>query len=192
VVGLNISGLLFNGGYNRNNMFGLRSNYRDLIYAVIRMFLKDERVIILLVPHVFLPPWSVECDPDACATVYESFRREHSDRISLVQGQYDQGEIKHIIGMCDFFVGSRMHSCIAALSQHIPAVGLAYSKKFRGVFESVGLPDCVVDARICAEDELLKKISLAFEIRDLIRKRLQNTIPSIQREVLDIFKDSKL
>jgi polysaccharide pyruvyl transferase WcaK-like protein len=192
VVGLNISGLLFNGGYSRNNMFGLRSNYRGLIYAVIEMLLKDERVSILLVPHVFLPAGSVECDPDACAAAYESFRKEHRNHIFLVQGKYDQGEIKHVIGMCDFFVGSRMHSCIAAMSQCIPAVGIAYSRKFHGVFSSVGLSDCVSDARTCTEDELLEKIGLVFERRELIRKQLQSTIPSIQRKVLDMFKGLEL
>jgi colanic acid/amylovoran biosynthesis protein len=192
VVGLNVSGLLFNSGYDRNNMFGLRSNYKDLIYAVIEMLLKNKGVFILLVPHVFSPPGSVECDPDACTAVYEFFRKEHRNRIFLVQGEYDQGEIKHVIGMCDFFVGSRMHSCIAAMSQCVPAVGIAYSRKFHGVFESIGLADCVVDARTCTEGDLLEKISSVFERRELIRKHLQNTIPSIQRQVLDIFKESEL
>jgi polysaccharide pyruvyl transferase WcaK-like protein len=45
-----------------------------------------------------------------------------------------------------------MHSCIAALSQGVPCVGIAYSMKFRGVFESVGLADWVVDGRTTDND----------------------------------------
>ena len=187
IVGLNVSGLLFNSGYNRNNMFGLRSNYKDLIYAVIEMLLKNEGVFMLLVPHVFSPPGSVECDPDACTAVYEFFRKEHRNRIFLVQGEYDQGEIKHVIGMCDFFVGSRMHSCIAAMSQCVPAVGIAYSRKFHGVFESIGLADCVVDARDCDEREVLEKMTSIFEHRGDIRKHLENTMPQIKKRVLKLF-----
>ena len=67
----------------------------------------------------------------------------------IVDREYDQHEIKGVIGMCDFFVGSRMHACIGALSQGIPCVGVAYSMKFRGVFESVGVADWVVDSRQC-------------------------------------------
>src|SRR2546430_3220781 len=35
VVGLNVSGLLFGGGYSRNKMFGLRVDYEKLIYSLI-------------------------------------------------------------------------------------------------------------------------------------------------------------
>ncbi len=193
VVGLNVSGLLFNGGYNRDNMFGLGSNYRESIYAVVEMLLKHQKVSVLLIPHVFPQAGDeVESDPDACLKMYECLNKIYPDRILLVKGEYDQGEIKYIIGLCDFVVGSRMHACIAALSQGIPAAGIAYSKKFCGVFESIELGDCIADARTFTEDELLKKIGLVFDRRELIRKHLQNAIPSIQRQVLDIFKESEL
>ena len=35
MIGLNISGLLFNGGYTHNNMFGLRTDYHELIDSII-------------------------------------------------------------------------------------------------------------------------------------------------------------
>ena len=35
VVGLNISGLLFNGGYTQENMFGLKTNYSELVYGIV-------------------------------------------------------------------------------------------------------------------------------------------------------------
>ena len=193
IIGLNVSGLLFNGGYNRDNMFGLSCNYRELIIAVAETLLQEQNVSVLLISHVFPPAGNIiESDPDACLKIYEQLRYKYKGRIFLVKGKYDQGEIKYIIGLCDFFIGSRMHACIASLSQGIPAVGIAYSKKFYGVFESIGLSDCVSDARTCTENELLEKIGSVFERRELIRKHLQNTIPSIQRQVLDIFKESEL
>jgi polysaccharide pyruvyl transferase WcaK-like protein len=191
LVGLNVSGLLYNGGYTRNNMFGLKTDYQQLIYKIIELLLKRDNLIVLLVPHM-LPGHGVESDHDACSKVFQETVGKYKGRIILVKGRYNHNEVKYIIGKCDFLIGSRMHACIAALSQGIPAVGIAYSKKFTGVFESIGLSDCVVDARTCAEDELLKKISLAFEKRELIRNHLQNTIPSIQHEILDMFKDLEL
>jgi len=193
VVGLNVSGLLLSGGYTEDNMFGLKADYRTLVQDIVKMLMEDENVVVLLVPHMFPQAvYKVESDPDACLKIYEWSRKIYPGRIFLVKGEYDHGEIKYIIGTCDLFVGSRMHSCIAALSQCIPAVGIAYSEKFYGVFESIGLADCVVDARTCAKDELLKNIGLVFERRELIRKHLQSTIPFIQREVLNTFKDSEL
>ena len=54
-----------------------------------------------------------------------------------------------------------MHSCIAALSQNIPTIAISYSKKFKGVFESVGAGDYVIDAENVA---LSEAISRSFEI----------------------------
>jgi len=188
VIGVNISGLLFNGGYTQNNMFGLKTDYRQLTYSIIEMLLKKEKSIILLIPHVFSPPgYEVESDPDACLKVYQSFKEKYKDRIFLVRGEYNQNEIKHIIGTCDFFIGSRMHSCIAATSQCIPAVGLAYSKKFMGVFESIGMSDCVADIRKLNKEQLFKKIESIFIHKDHIRKHLENVIPGVKKRVLNIF-----
>lgn len=190
VVGLNVSGLLFNGGYNRDNMFGLKSNYRELIYAVIKMLLKDRNVAVLLIPHVFPPVGlEVESDPEACSKVFWEMNRKYKGRIFLVQGEYNQNQIKYIVGLCDFFIGSRMHSCIAALSQCVPAVGLAYSDKFEGVFETAQNEQHVLDMRNHKKDEILKVVFNAFEERKVIRNHLQRIIPGIQNKVMNLFED---
>ena len=190
VIGLNISGLLFNGGYTRNNMFGLKSNYCELIYAVIEMFLKDKNTALLLISHVFPPAgYEVESDPDACRHVYEIGAAEYRDRIFLASGKYNHNEIKYIIGLCDFFIGSRMHSCIAALSQGIPAVGLAYSGKFLGVFNSLGIGDLAIDIKTEEESVILSRTKEAFMNRDKIAAGLRNRLPVVQRKVLSLFQN---
>jgi len=189
VVGLNISGFLFNGGYIQDNMFGLKTRYADSMKAIIERLLNSEKVIILLIPHVFPPPeLMIESDTIACSKIYEALHPKYPGKIFLVENQYSQGEIKYIIGLCDFFIGARMHTCIAAMSQNIPTVGIAYSKKFEGVFESVGLADCVADARSCDEGQLLEKVESAFEQKEHIKKHLENMIPFMKQAVLNIFE----
>jgi len=189
VVGLNISGLLFNGGYTQQNMFGLKTNYPELIYDVVDYLMKDEKVLVLLVPHVLAPSRTVEDDPNACRQLYEKLIDKYPGRIFLTQGKYDHNNIKYIIGLCDFFIGSRMHACIAALSQSIPAVGIAYSKKFNGVFESIGLGDCVADAYQCGDNaELLSIVKAAFEKRGQTRKHLDEVVPKIKAEIMEMLE----
>jgi len=189
VVGLNISGLLFNGGYTQENMFGLKTNYRELINSIVDYLMKDERLLVLLVPHVLAPRRIVEDDPNACRQLYEKLSEKYPGRIFLTQGKYNHKNIKYIIGLCDFFIGSRMHACIAALSQSIPAVGIAYSKKFRGVFESIGLGDCVADAYQCSRKaELLSVVEAAFEKRDQTRTHLDKVIPKIKADILGMLE----
>jgi polysaccharide pyruvyl transferase WcaK-like protein len=190
LVGLNVSGLLYNGGYTKNNMFGLKTDYRQMINAVIDLLMNHGNTVVLLVPHVFPPPeLEVESDPQACLAVYESASQKYKDRMFLIRDQYNQNESKYIIGLCDFFIGSRMHACIAALSQGIPAVGLSYSKKFVGVFGSIGLEDIVVDMRHAEVAEITTAINKAFERREVIAKHLKALIPSVQQNILNIFED---
>ena len=186
VVGLNISGLLYNGGYKNNNMFGLKSNYPDLVVKIIELLLKDTNTLVILVPHVLtIGKYEFISDGKACNEVYKKLSEKYKDRIFFAQGQYNHNEIKHIISLCDFFVGSRMHSCIAALSQNIPAVGVAYSRKFIGVFESINMADYVADARDLSQEEILDIIHTALTQRDKIRKHLKSTIPHIKADIMD-------
>jgi len=190
VVGLNISGLLYNGGYTRDNMFGLRADYRALVRHVAERLLEQDGTVLLLVPHVFPPAeMEVESDPVACRQVFEELRDKYGDRVFLAAGQYNHNEIKYIIGLCDFFLGSRMHACIAALSQGIPAVGLAYSKKFRGVFETVGMGSWVVNLQENDENVVLDAVSKAFEQRHAAGESLKRTIPAAQERIMRIFED---
>jgi len=190
VVGLNISGLLYNGGYTRDNMFGLRTDYRALVRRIAERLLQRDGTVLLLVPHVFPPAeMEVESDPVACRQVFDELRGKYSDKVFLAAGRYNHNEIKHIIGFCDFFLGSRMHACIAALSQGIPAVGLAYSKKFRGVFETVGMDSWVVNLPENDEDAVLDVVSKAFEQRHAAAESLKRTIPAVQEQIMKIFED---
>lgn len=146
---------------------------------------------MLLVPHV-IPVGgfraNVENDFNACLDVYDRLSQKYPERLFVARGRYDQCEIKYIIGMCDFFVGTRMHSCIAALSQCIPAVGLAYSKKFTGVFETVGVGELVVDMRSGNADEMMATVRGAFVSRGATAGRLREAIPSVRRQIMGLLE----
>jgi polysaccharide pyruvyl transferase WcaK-like protein len=188
VVGFNINGLLFNGGYTKDNMFGLRINYRNLVFSIVESLMKNEKLLVLLVPHVFGAIGNVESDRDACLQVYQYLNEKYKDRIFLAEGEYNHNEIKYAIGMCDLFIGSRMHTCIAALSQYIPAVGLAYSKKFSGVFESVGMQESVIDMRNTTQDEILTSLEKVFNLREVTAAQLVKIIPEVKTQILNIFE----
>lgn len=146
-IGLNVNGLMFNGGYTGKNMFGLKLDYRPFLTQLATELLSLHPGPLLLVPHTYAPAGDVESDNEACRLLKESLPPALQSRVFIVTGDYDCHQLKGIIARCLFFVGSRMHSCIAALSQGVPCVGVAYSMKFRGVFESVGMADWVVDGR---------------------------------------------
>jgi polysaccharide pyruvyl transferase WcaK-like protein len=82
-----------------------------------------------------------------------------------------------------------MHACIAALSQNVPAVAIAYSDKFIGVMQTVGVGGLVADPRTRGEEQILSAIGDAFDRRAALRRQLEETIPGVKQAVLDLFKD---
>ena len=187
VVGVNISGLLYNGGYNRRNMFGLKDDYRQTAQRLVESLLAKPNTLVLLVPHVVTPLGDVESDIDACTQVYDRFAAGYPNRLFMTRGPYDQAEVKYIIGLCDLFVGARMHSCVAALSQKIPAVGMAYSKKFTGVFDSVGVADLVVDLRTQGADQVVAFVENVLPKREIYVQRLSEAVPKAQEAISKVF-----
>ena len=184
VVGLNVSGLLYSGGYTQNNMFGLKADYKELIDRLIRHFVEAQDAQVMLVPHVFGSRDDVDDDVKVSEGLYESLRQRWGDRLTLVRENYNHSEIKYVIGLSDFFVGSRMHSCIAAVSQGIPAVSIAYSDKFKGVMETLGVEKLVADARHSEEEDILKLVDSAFGERQSLRDHLERVAPEVRDEVL--------
>jgi polysaccharide pyruvyl transferase WcaK-like protein len=184
LVGLNISGLLCVGGYNHDNMFGLKVDYAELIRSLIHYLLDEKKTMVLLVPHVF---GAVdESDVSAANRFFDELTGRFGAELLLVRGDYDQNEIKYVIGQCDFFIGSRMHACIAALSQSIPAVGIAYSRKFAGVMRSIGVEELIADPRKSSKDEILELIGEALGSRDYWTRLLTERLPYIKNTVLNL------
>jgi polysaccharide pyruvyl transferase WcaK-like protein len=80
-------------------------------------------------------------------------------------------EAKSYISNLDFFTGARMHATIAAFSSGVPVVPVAYSRKFSGLYGTLGyknLVDGQSDTTQAAIDTILEgyadRANLAKEI----------------------------
>lgn len=187
IVGLNISGLLFNGGYTQDNMFELSIDYKEMINRVIDFIMSLDNTKIVFIPHVISDAEEhIENDFTVCKIVYYDNYIKYGSKLILPPFTKCQSEIKYIIGMTDFFIGSRMHSCIAALSQFIPTIGLAYSKKFKGVFETIGMEAYVADLRNATIEDVVSLISAAFTEINSIKNKLGMNIPQAQNTIKTI------
>jgi polysaccharide pyruvyl transferase WcaK-like protein len=185
MAGLNVSGLLYVGGYTGRNMFGLKFDYAAFVKRLARELLATPGLRLLLVPHTFGN--AADNDQRVCRELWEELRLEHPDRCHLVTGTHDQHAIKAIIGRCDFFLGSRMHACIGAISQGIPAAGLAYSRKFLGVFEILGVGDMALDATQMGEEELLQSVRERLANRGDVARHLREALPETRRKLRQCF-----
>lgn len=169
-VGLNVSGLLMQGGYDGRG-FGMKSDYPALIRSIVERFRDQPGGCELhLVAHVL--PWregggAAEDDHAAnlaLAAVYPE---------AIVAPRFETpSEAKSYIAELDFFLGARMHACIAAFSTGVPVVPMAYSRKFAGLFGSLGY-DRTVDCVTETNDEILAAIDESFAARDTLRAEIE-------------------
>ena len=189
VVGLNVNGLMYHGGYTRGNMFGLKLDYASFLPQLVKALLREHTGEIWLVPHTFAPDGDVESDPEASRNLRAALPPELRARVRIVVGDYDQYEIKGIIGQFDFFIGSRMHACIAALSQGIPCAGVAYSMKFAGVFGTVGAETWVVDGREATNEQAVARILDLYRQRAEMRDGLSQRAEEARKQLQDIFRN---
>lgn len=190
LVGLNVSGLLYMGGYSKRNMFKLKVDYRDLIDLIIGTIITKWNAIVILIPHVFgVDNPNSENDQQVCYQIYNRLKLIYENRLFCPEGSYDHKEIKHIIGNCDFFVGSRMHACIAAISQNIPTVPIAYSSKFIGVMQTVGIDSFVADPTKMELNEVIQVMERAWKTKENTRNNLEVRMPEVKRNIYKIFDE---
>ena len=184
LIGLNVSGLLSNQPAAAGDRFALAGDYRHLIVTLVTRLLDSTDAHILLVPHVHAPSGHYESDLDACRALLQALpercKPEAHERLTLVTTPYDASELKWLIGQTEWFCGTRMHSTIAALSSGVAACALAYSLKARGVFESCGVGEAVVDLRRLSADAAVEQAFSTWENRSLLHDAINDARPLVR------------
>ena len=183
-IGMNISGLLWNGGYTKNNQFGMKTDYKKLIHSVIEYFSQSEKIQIHLVPHVVPLDHAIEDD----YSVSEELKILYPNLI-LAPRFSNPIEAKGYISGLDFFTGARMHACIAAFSSGVPVFPMAYSRKFNGLFidtlEYKWMGDCVNQN----ENEVFDNMKIAFESKDKLKAAIEKSLDSVVHPRLSQLKE---
>jgi polysaccharide pyruvyl transferase WcaK-like protein len=159
-VGINVSGLLMAGGYTGKNELGIALDYPALIRDLIAAF-QARGAEVHLVPHVIVRAGRMVGEDDRRATL--ALAEEFPGTV-LAPAFESPSEAKTYIAGLDFFMGARMHACIAAFSSGVPVVPMAYSRKFAGLFGALGYDhtvDCTAETQAAIQDKILA----AFEAR---------------------------
>lgn len=159
-VGINVSGLLMGGGYTGQNEFGLQMDYPGLIKDLITHF-QSINAQVHLIPHVIVPEGRLTGEDDYRAS--QALQKDFPDTL-LAPAFATPSQAKSYIAGMDFFMGARMHACIAAFSSGVPVIPMAYSRKFAGLFGSIGY-DHTVDCTSETSETIKSKIIAGYDNR---------------------------
>jgi len=169
-VGLNVSGLLMRGGYTGQNELGLMVDYAALVHDIIRFFLDHpDGCEVHLVSHVIGDQLMVSTHPEQIEDDYHASKHlaEEFSQVIVAPMFQTPSEVKTYIAGLDFFMGARMHACIAAFSSGVPVVPMAYSRKFEGLFGSIGYTR-TVDCTSETHEAIMQKIVAGYENRSAL------------------------
>ena len=175
-LGINISGLLEKGGFNSENQFGLTIEYKDLIDSVIKKYSNNPNYEVHIIPHVIGLDGN-EKDDDYKVSKYYAEKYKNCILAPIFNTPV---EAKSYISNMDIFIGSRMHSTIAAFSTNVPTIPISYSRKFEGLYNSLNY-NYLINGKKLSTNEASKKIDdYILKIEELKNK---------QKESLKIISD---
>ncbi len=175
-IGINISGLLWKGGYTGDNQFDLLLNYAELMKRVIKHYADNEKYKIHLIAHV-IEDGAYEDDYSACQETIV-----HYPQVILAPKFTNPIDAKNYICHMDLFMGARMHATIGAFSSGVPTVPIAYSRKFEGVFDSIGY-DINIDCKKLSTDGAYTKVIELIDNYEAIKTRMREPLAEAKRRI---------
>lgn len=181
VIGLNVSGLIYNDAEPAAKQFGLNADYPFIVHELLDWILRSTNSRVILVPHVTVPSGHVESDPDAIQRVFRLLTPAQQDRVVIVEPESSPSELKWLIGQTSWFCGTRMHSTIAGLGSGVPTAAVSYSLKTAGVFASCDQRHQVFELRHQSTAEILAGLKASFLRRHRDRLLLAEKIPEVTR-----------
>jgi len=186
VLGINVSGLIFNDPDEARNRYKFKADYNECIEKLITYLLESTDSKIVLIPHVLTSPLGdYESDYKASIKLIENLGLKDSSRIQVQEANLDQCEIKWLISQTDWFMGTRMHATIAALSTQTPVCTISYSDKALGVFESCGVGYSVIDPRKLETDEVFNRVIESINTIPTLQIDLDKHVPNVRKIALE-------
>lgn len=109
-----------------------RRDFDREAHSFIRSVLERTDLSIVLVPHV-APLDGNPNNSDSTYMLNLLNQLNAPDRVVIAPPTLNAAQLKGLIGKCAYFIGARTHSTIAAISQGIPTISIAYSVKAVGI-----------------------------------------------------------
>lgn len=167
-IGINVSSLLWDSAWAKENHFGLVFDYEQYHLELIEWLIEQSLYDIHIIPHVIdlEHPNARENDYRVCMQLKEKY----GDNVTIAPAFVTPVEAKSYIANMDIFVGSRMHATIGAISSGVATIPFSYSRKFEGLFGNIDYP-YVISAKNLELEEALDETRLWIYNYEELKKR---------------------
>lgn len=156
--------------------------YERSIASFVRWLIQERGASVVFLPQV---TFTEGHDDDRIVARKVAVAVGRDDCVLVVENELRAEEIKWLCGRMDFFVGTRMHSNIFALSSGVPTVAIAYQPKTVGIMSELGLGRWVIPIEGLSLDELQRAFDGVAEHRVEISNHLGSAIPDAEAGALE-------
>jgi len=171
---------------NQHDREKLKKKYFDSMVKFIEAVVKKYDADVYIMPQVIGPG----LDNDLLISEAIKNSVECKNNVFVVRKDLSPGEIKYLYSKMDYFVGTRMHSNIFALSESVPCLAISYDYKTDGIMRMAKMSDYIVDINDIGFTELLRKFSELVEDREC-HTRLNKEVEFLKRQAysnIDLMK----
>lgn len=159
-----------------------QQGYEQVMASFVAWLVECRRMSVVFMPQVTVSGLG---DDDRRVSLRIAASAGPSDNIRVIEDEYPAAELQWLCGRMEFFVGTRMHSNIFALSSGVPTLAIAYQPKTQGIMSEMGLGDCVLPIERLTLEELQRVFDVMVDRKSEIRTHLESTIPSIEVKALE-------
>ena len=178
MVGITAIPWHFPGEKDPNKKF---ENYLEAVAGAVDYIIEKLNAHVIFFPHVTLPPSN-----DDRLISKEVFNRiENKSKVTILTKDYPPEQLKGMYGCMSFFIGTRFHSCIFALSMHVPTIAIRYTHKATGIMKMLDMDVYVCNINTITTQELISKIDKIWTERDEVKKKLEEKIRVMQAKSID-------
>lgn len=187
-VGINVSSLLWDSTWAKENHFGLSIDYQQYHSELIEWLIRQSIYDIHIIPHVIdlSHPDARENDYRVCMQLKEKY----NNKVTIAPPFDTPIEAKSYIANMDIFIGSRMHATIGAISSGVATIPFSYSRKFEGLFGNIDYP-YVISAKKIALKEALDKTRKWIQDYEDLKQQGNKSVQKAFEKLEELEKDIK-
>ncbi|QXN87168.1 polysaccharide pyruvyl transferase family protein [Tetragenococcus halophilus] len=160
--------------------------YYTLLYKIIEYLLQNDYEITFLSTCQGLDGYTD--DSEVAVDFLKKYHYEQNQKIKVDTEYYDLEALQKEIQSFDFVIGTRLHMCLLALINGVPAFNISYEEKGAASFEYLDMENFTIDFNSEPED-VMEKLQ-EFLGMDLTEKeRILKKVKDISNEQKSIFYD---
>ncbi len=162
------------------------NSYLLVLEQLIKYIIRKGGFHVLLVPNEIKPGGADPRDDRKVIKILKD-RIGIDDSCTYVEEYYSAGQVKNIIGKCDFVISSRYHSLIFALSQNIPSMAISWSHKYSELFSLFDMEEFVLEKEQMNIDTMVERFEHLLKNSERISEKIGLGSTKIKQQIHELF-----